>query len=133
MDRDIARFRRAAQLVEGDLRRTTGSEWACEVDDDFVLSVSSGEQTESVLLGRHVEDEAWYIREDATEEQQQAALDDEAAEAVAGEVLEVLRVFGRSWPVCGDHSRPIASCSGVWTCTGPPSHDVAEVGALGRE
>ena len=132
MDRDPLRLRRAPGLVEADLCRTTGAPWRCEISADLVLTVTDGQQSESVLLEREIQDEEWYVDERAFPEELDAALDDEAAEAVADEVLEVLRALDVPWPLCIAHGALMGSCSGVWFCEGPPGHDVAEVGALGR-
>jgi hypothetical protein len=117
--------------VQSDLRRTLSANWICAVDEEFVLSMSDGRDTEASMLSREFQDPDWYIRADITDAEQAAALDAEAEEAVADEALEVLRVMGVTWPVCTEHDRPMMCCEGEWLCNGEPPHAVALVGDLG--
>ncbi|MDP9167099.1 MAG: hypothetical protein M3O32_13715 [Actinomycetota bacterium] len=131
MDRDLDLLRKAATDVAADLDRVSGARWQCQVGDDYVLTVTFGDASESVLLERRVEDEEWYLAANLTREQQAEALEADAAEAVADETLEVLRVGQWPAPQCGEHGRALMVCSGTWLCNGPPAHDVAAVGTLG--
>ena len=131
MLRDLAQVRAATELVAADVRRVLGEPWSCWLDDDWVLTVSDGARTESSLLNSRVEDEAWYVNERWSDEDQRAALDAEAAEAVATEVVEILRVLGAGPLTCPQHDSRLGSCEGVWYCEGVNGHDVALVGRLG--
>ena len=130
VQRDVRRLRDAALRVQRDLRRASGDAWECAVDGDYVLTLRRADATESVMLERDLEDEAWYVRAEFSDEQQASALDADADDVVASEAIEVLRVLGWSAPLCGDHNKPLSVCSGVWLCEGPPGHDVAVVGEL---
>jgi hypothetical protein len=130
MRRDPKHLRRAAALVEADLQRTLGSDWSCSIGDDYVLTVTGVGSRESSLLHSLVEDEAWYLPTGQTPEQQRAALEVDAEEAVACEVVEVMRVLGQAWPRCTEHGDSLTNCEGEWLCNGPPSHGIALVGAL---
>jgi hypothetical protein len=131
VDRELGRLQRAASLVQADLRRTLGGDWVCAVDEEFVLSISDGRDTEASMLSRELQDAAWYVSADFSDAQQAAALDADADEAIADESLEVLRAMGVTWPVCAEHDRPMMSCEGGWICNGKPPHAVAVVGDLG--
>lgn len=131
MLRDLAQVRAATRLVAADLRRALGEPWSCRLDDDWALTVSDGVRTESSLLNSRVEDEAWYVNERWSEEEQRAALEAEAGEAVATEVVELLRVLGAGPLTCPQHGSRIGTCEGVWHCEGASGHDVALVGRLG--
>jgi hypothetical protein len=131
--RDIAQVRGGVELVVADLRRVLGPTWSCEVSDDWVLTVSDGVRAEPSMLDREVEDEAWYVDSAWTPEQQQAALAVEATEAVASEVLEVLRVLGTSRLTCLEHGADLGACESVWYCERLQGHDVAFVGCLGTD
>ena len=132
VERDRGRLRRAAADVASDLERVSGKGWRCTLDDEYVLSVTFGEQSESTLLESSVEDEQWFVSPEMTPEQQAEALNADAAEAVAEEVLEVLRAAGWPSPLCDEHRRPLMVCGDVWLCNGPPGHDVAAIGHLGE-
>jgi hypothetical protein len=97
----------------------------------MVLRVSDGERTEHVALERDVEDEEWFVPADATAADVEDGLAADADEVIASETAEALRALGLHWPLCAAHERVLTSCSGVWTCDGPPDHDVAVVGSLG--
>jgi hypothetical protein len=131
VERELGRLQLAASLVQADLRRTLGGDWVCAIDQDFVLSISDGRDTEASMLSRELQDPAWYVNPDLTDAQQADTLDAEAAEAVADEALEVLEVMGTAWPLCAEQERPMTSCSGEWLCPGKPPHAVALVGDLG--
>jgi hypothetical protein len=131
VDRNIDHLRKAATDVAADLRRMSSAQWDCQVGDDYVLTVSFGDASESVLLQREIEDEEWYVAPEFTPEEKAQALEMDAAEAVAEETLEVLRAQQWPWPQCAKHRRPLMVCSGTWLCNGPPAHELAVVGALG--
>jgi hypothetical protein len=103
MRRDPEQLRRAAALVQADLRRTLGSDWSCSIGDDYVLTVAGAGSAESALLDSLVEDEAWYLPAGQTIEQRRAALEVDAEEVVACEVVEVMRVLGQTSPHCSEH------------------------------
>ena len=63
-------------------------------------------------------------------EHREATLDLEAAEAVADEFLEVLRLWEISWPSCSQHNQPVSHCSAEWICASSPVHEIALFGAL---
>ena len=131
MLRDLAQVRAATEFVTADLRRVLGGSWSCRLDDDWVLTVSDGARTEASLLTGEIEDEAWYVNERWSDEDQRAALDAEAGEAVATEVIELLRVLGAGPLRCPQHGAELGSCEGVWYCEGVTGHDVALIGRLG--
>lgn len=131
--RDFDQVRAATELVAADLRRVLGGSWSCRLDDHWVLTVSDGARAEASLLGSEVEDEAWYVNERWPEEEQRAALDAEAGEAVATEVIELLRVLGAGPLTCPQHGAELGSCEGVWYCEGATGHDVALIGRLGTD
>jgi hypothetical protein len=132
VDRDRDRLRRAAADVASDLTRVSGTGWKCIVDDQYVLTVTFRDQSESTVLESAVEDEEWYVSPKMTPEQQALALDADASEAVADEVLEVLRAAGWPSPHCDEHRLGLTVCGDVWLGNGPPGHDVAAVGHLGE-
>ncbi len=130
--RELDTFRAAAARVQADLQRTLDRKWSCTIDDTWVLTVGNNEQREVSALDDEVEDEEWYLGSDQTPVELAAALDAEAEEAVAIEAVEVLRVLGIEWPICGKHRRSMTNCEGSWVCNGPPTHDVALTGELGK-
>ncbi len=132
MKRELGTLRAAAARVEADLQRTVDNGWSCTIDDTWVLTVGNAQQQEASALVDEVEDAAWYLGRDQTPVERAAALDADADEAVASEVVEVLRVLGIEWPTCGEHNRSMMNCSGDWICNGPPSHAVALAGELGK-
>ncbi|MFI5732150.1 hypothetical protein ACIA49_18645 [Kribbella sp. NPDC051587] len=128
MERDVERLRAAADSLNRDLRRTLGGDWGCSVDG-YVLTVVGGRRMEQVLLDSRVDEENWPAAAWSAEFRDHT-VEDDAAEAVATEVLEVLRLWHVEWPLCPDHGRPTDLCSRTWVCPGPPSHDVAPMGDL---
>jgi hypothetical protein len=132
MKRELDTVRAAAARVQADLQRTVDQGWSCTIDDTWVLAVGSAEQREFSALDDEVEDEAWYLGPGQTSVERAAALDADADEVVATEVVEVLRVLGIEWPTCGEHKRPMMNCEGSWICNGPPGHGVAVAGELGK-
>jgi hypothetical protein len=118
-----------ASLVQTDLTATLPGSWACQVQGDYVLLVRSGHSTEEVVLDQEVDEEAWPA--DAwSPTYRNFTLDDDASEAIASEVQEVLRSWGMLWPICRTHDVPLTACSGVWSCSDLASHDPAALGAL---
>src|SRR5438128_1075728 len=76
-----------------------------------------------VELDADVDVDAWP--EEAWSHQfRDVTLEDDASEAVATAVQEVLWSWGLNWPVCRDHLTACSPCSGVWACDG---HDLADV------
>jgi hypothetical protein len=132
MKRELGTLRAAAARVEADLQRTVDRGWSCTIDDTWVLTVGNADRQEVSALEDEVEDEEWYLGPDQTPLERAAALDADADEVVASEVVEVLRVLGIEWPLCGEHNRSMMNCSGDWICNGPPSHGVALAGELGK-
>lgn len=124
--RDVERLRRHAALVAADLAATIDKAWNCAVTDDRVLSVHGDGRLQRVELDADVDVDAWP--EEAWSHQfRDVTLEDDASEAVATAVQEVLWSWGLNWPVCRDHLTACSPCSGVWACDG---HDLADVGAL---
>lgn len=129
MQRDTEHLNRVAALVAKDLQRTLQGEWSCGVGPDLVLSVRRGAREEQVLLDREVGEDNWPA-EAWSEQYRESTLEDDAAEAVMVEVMEVLEAWGEIWPTCPEHRASLSECSGLWVCDGPTPHDV-EVGQLG--
>lgn len=129
MLRDARRLQAAAIRVQQDLRQTVDDDVNCSIDGEYVMTVRWRSRVESVALIEHVEDEAWFLDPAAPIDEQAAALDADADEVLAGEVQEVLRLWGMRWPACPQHRRVMICCSGDWLCEGPPTH-AAHVGAL---
>jgi hypothetical protein len=128
--RDTSRVQGFANRLSEDLKRGLGQQWALGIDDGLVLTVTNCNATERVLLDADVAldnwpDEAWEPR------YREFTLDDDASEALAGELFEVLRLWAVSWPSCPQHGRPVDVCGTTWTCPGMPPHDLAQVGSLG--
>jgi hypothetical protein len=130
VQRDLVMLRRWASAVERDARRSLGGSWEVDVDDSYVMTVRFDDLREEVLLGEVVDEDAWpphawgpqYLK---------TTLDDEAAETVADEFLEVLRLWDVEWMSCSKHDRPIWHGSSLWICAGPTTtHDVALMGEL---
>lgn len=128
--RDLQRLRAAAERVVEDLNRTLDGPWRCDVSDEYIVTIDGPAGSESSALHPEVEDEAWYVRPDASEEEQEAGFEADAEEAVAQEVLELLEVLGIGWPICPEHGPQVGVCEGVWFCNGKPEHVVAVVGLL---
>lgn len=129
MRRQLELLRRISGLLVDDLNRTLSADWACSVDDDYVLTLQNAERLEAVLLESHVAVDNWpeaaWSKENA-----ETTLEDDAAEMLCEEVAEILRVWDIEWPICSAHGQPMGCCSSVWFCNGPPYHDVALVGQL---
>ena len=120
----------AARLLADDLRRTLSGDWSCTVSPDYVLTVVWHPRQERVALDPEVFEDGWPT-EAWSEQFREHTLDDDATEAVMDEVVEVLRLWGETWPLCPQHRRQqLDNCSGVWLCNGPPEHDVAALGHL---
>lgn len=130
MLRDVQRLRAAAARVADDLNRTLDGPWRCDVSDDYLVTIDGPFGSESSALHPEVEDAAWFVRPDASDEEQAAGFEADAEEAVAQEVLELLDVLGVAWPICPEHGPRVGVCEGVWFCSGKPEHDVALVGSL---
>ena len=95
-----------------------------------ILVVTDGQRTERVMLDDGVDLDAWP--EDAwSEPYREHTLDDDASEAVAAELFEVLRLWNVPFAPCPEHSSPLVDvCSMTWTCPGRPALDLAQVGSL---
>lgn len=128
--RDVARVRRVAGLLSADLVRGLGPRWILSIDDDLVLTVTGDDATELVALDAEVAADNWPA-EAWSERYREFTLDDDASEAVSGELFEVLRMWGVSWPECPERHRLVDVCGTTWTCSGQPPHDLAQVGSLG--
>ena len=76
-----------------------------------------------------VDEDSWYPDAWAPEHRK-ATLELEAAEAVADEFLEVLRLWEINWPSCSQHNQPVSHCSAEWICASSPVHEIALFGAL---
>jgi len=127
--RSVPRLQRIAGLLTADLQRTLPGQWRADVDEYFVLFITDGHRQEGRLLAAEVivdnwPDEAWEpeVREDT--------LDDDASEAIAMEISEVLDSWGQPWPLCPAHTESLEMCSMTWVCDGPPVHDVCALGEL---
>jgi hypothetical protein len=129
VQRQIERLRRMASRMADDLNRTMSQEWSCSVDDKYVLTVRNAEREETVLLDRDVAVDNWPQEAWSTEHIEET-LEDDAAEMLAEEVSEVLRLWDIEWPVCAEHDQAMGCCSSVWFCNGPPYHDISLVGQL---
>jgi hypothetical protein len=109
--------------------RSLPGEWSVTIDDDYVCVVAWGTRRESVALDEQVDEEAW--REEAWSPLwAEHTLDDDAAEAVVEEILQVMRLWELPWLVCLSHGAQATSCSGVWVCSSPAGHDLGPVGTL---
>lgn len=103
--------------------------WNLAIDYSYVLTVRRDDLHEQVLLDASVDEDSWYP--DAwTPERRETTLELEAAEAVADEFLEVLRLWGVRWPSCFRHDKPVSHCSAEWICASSPVHEIALFGAL---
>ncbi|MFB6724186.1 hypothetical protein ACFCV3_28670 [Kribbella sp. NPDC056345] len=129
MERDLDRLEAVAKLLTRDMRRTLGKGWWCRLDDPYVVTVTDGRRTERVLLDARVDEENWPAEAWAAGLREHTMADD-AADAVAGEVLEVMRLWDIGWPLCTEHGRVADVCSSTWVCPGPRSHDLGLLGAL---
>jgi hypothetical protein len=127
--RDLVRLRAVAEAVTGDLSRSLPGDWSVTIDDDYVCIVAQGTRTESVALDEQVDEDAWP-EEAWSPRWAQHTLDDDAAEAVMEEVLQVMRLWDMPWPLCPSHGTQATSCSGVWVCSSRSAHDLALVGTL---
>lgn len=119
-----------SDLLSADLQRALGERWEVAVADGPTLIVTDGERTERVLFAGDVDVDAWP--EDAwRDEYREHTLADDASEAVAEELFDVLRLWDVSFSPCPTHTSPLVDvCSMTWVCPGPPSHDLAPVGSL---
>lgn len=115
--------------MEHDAQNVLEGAWSLAIDDLYVLTVRRDERYEQVLLYDIVDEDSWYT--DAfTPEHREATLELEAAEAVADEFLEVLRLWDISWLSCSQHGQPVSHCSAEWICTSAPVHEIALFGAV---
>lgn len=130
MDRDLGMLQQAADLLSADLRRVLGGGWDVRVEEGLIMVVSDGERTERVLVDDAVNLEAWP--DDAwSDTYRDSTLQDDASEAVSGELFEVLRLWGVDFSPCPEHESSLVDvCSMTWVCPGPPSHDLAALGSL---
>ncbi len=131
MKRDMERLGRVGELFDADLKRALGAVWAVAISDGPILTMTDGQRTERVLFDSDVAldnwpDDAW------AEPYREHTLDDDASEAVAAELFEVIRLWNVPFPSCPDHGPTLIDvCSMTWTCPGPPAHDLSSVGLLG--
>jgi hypothetical protein len=123
VQRDLDRLQIAADEVAADLRRTVTGDWSCVVTADYVLTVRRLPREEQVQLDGQVCEDAWPPQA-WSDQYREGTLDDDASEIVVGEITEVLRLWGLTWPVCRQHQRQQSTCSGVWFCDGPPYHEI---------
>jgi hypothetical protein len=129
--RDLVHLRRVGDLFDADLKRAFGSEWAVTVTEGPILSVTNGQRTERVLFNDDVAMDNWP-EEAWSDLYREHTLDDDASEALADELFEVLRLWSVPFPICSEHGQSRTDvCSMTWTCSGPPGHDLAQVGNLG--
>ncbi len=129
MRRDPHTLRRWAAAVEHDAQNALDGVWSLAVDDSYVLTVRRDDLREQVLLDDVVDEGCWPPDAWAPKHRN-TTLDLEAAEAVADEFLEVLRLWDVSWPSCFQHDQPVSHCSAEWICAGSPVHQIASFGAL---
>lgn len=122
-------MQRWATLLSGDIRRVLGDEWALSVDNELIFTVARGDATERVALDSDVAVDNWP-EEAWSPKYHELTLDDDAAEALADEFFEVLRLWGVPGPICPHHSKALLVCGTTWTCPGRPPHDPAQVGSL---
>lgn len=131
MQRDLERLRRVGELFDSDIKRALGAVWAVTVSDGPVMTVTDGQRTERVLIENDVALENWP-EEAWSEQYREDTLDDDASEALAGELFEVTRLWNIEFPSCPEHGTTLVDvCSMTWICPGPPEHDIALVGLLG--
>lgn len=128
--RDLERLRRVGELLDADIKRALGTEWAVTVSDGPILTMTDGDRTESVLIDGDVAVDNWP--NDAWAEPfREDTLDDDASEALAGELFEVVRLWDVPFSACPDHDEALIDvCSMTWTCSGPPEHDLSPLGSL---
>lgn len=129
MRRDLDKLRRWAAAIEHDARAALAGAWTVAVDDRYVLTVHRDDLCEQVLLGDTVDEDSWP-RDAWALDRRDTTLELEAAEAVADEFLEVLRLLDVTWPSCAQHHLTASHCSGEWICAGSPVHGIALFGAL---
>lgn len=130
MDRDVENLRRAALAVSDDLRRTLPGRWGLAIDGDFVLTVQRDDEAEQVALDRSIPDDTWPA-EAFSSKYRASTLQDDAAEVVMENVVEVLNLWGVRWPVCTDHGAGMEPCGVIWVCQRAIPHDVL-LGDLGK-
>ena len=129
MRRDLSTLRRWATAVEHDAQNALDGAWSVAVDDSYVLTVRRDDVREQVLLADTVDEDSWPPAA-WVPEHRRSTLELEAAEAVADEFLEVLRLWDLSWVSCSEHDRPVSHCSAEWICASSPVHAIALFGDL---
>lgn len=131
MQRDLSTFRQWAAALEHDAATVLDGSWSLGVDDAFVFKVRCDDQMEDVLLDDLVAEDSWPAEAWAPH-LLESTLEEDAAEALATEFLEVLRLWNVGWTSCSKHQQLIFVCSAVWICPGPATHEIALVGTLSR-
>ena len=116
-------------LLAADLTRTLEGTWSCTIDNDYVMRVIGPRWHGVVEIDSEVDEEIWP-GEDGDVDDLDRALEEDAGEVVADQVVELLGNAQIDWPGCPAHRTRLVTSSGVWTCE-DGSHDVAEVGQLG--
>ncbi len=129
MFRELSTLRRWASALEHDAAASLGGTWSLAVDDAYVLTVGHDDRQEQVLLSELVAEDSWPPQA-WLPARREATLEDDATEALAGELLEVLRLWDVSWTSCSEHGSPVFVCSSAWICPGPSTHEIALVGGL---
>lgn len=132
MLRDLGTLRRWAAALEGDLRECRPGRWGVAVDDAYVLTVTHDGRSEQVYLGELVDEESFSAGPWWEPDQREATLDFEASEAVAGDLLEVLRLWDVDRALCPEHEAASWVCCATWLCPGQPFHQLGTVGTLGQ-
>ena len=127
--RDLSRLQRHAALVSTDLVSTLDGDWSCNVSDEYVLRVA-GPTWEGVTEIDTDVDEDTLSEIDAYPGDLDAPLEDDACDAVAGQIVELLGNARIDWPVCPTHGKPLELDGGDWACPDGPG-DRASVGELG--
>ncbi len=127
----VTSLRDAAAPLVRDLEALFGAPWHLRVDEDLVMTVATGERSESVRLGEPLSEvdrpECDGPLEDGglpSAEDQPAVLGEVALEYLAAELSEVLSLWGYDHPNCPMHDRPLGACGREWFCDGPPAHSV---------
>ena len=87
----MERLGRVGALFDADLKRALGAVWAVAISDGPIPTMTDGQRTERVLFDGDVALGNWPD-EACAEPYRQHTLDDDASEAVAGELFEVMRL-----------------------------------------
>ena len=115
--------------MEADLVRTLAGTWTCSVSGDYVLRVTGPTWEGVVELDKDVDEDEYEEIAPDQPDQPDAALEVDAVEAVADQVVDLLgnaRIDGLS---CPTHGTLLETRNGRWTCS-EGGHDLARVGQL---